>query len=180
MQIVITRQALQEIGQIFLAGILVFALLAWVTRQRGGSPRRYLQSAGALAGIAVLLYAASFMPFVPDIPTPPVPFTARFQSNPVPDTKESQDAGRQLFQTNCAICHGPRALGDGPAAFTLNPRPFNLQVHAPLHPTGEVFYWISNGVAGTGMPAWKDRLSEEQRWQIIRYIDALASGRIGQ
>ena len=44
----------------------------------------------------------------------------------------------------------------------------------------EIFYWISNGVASTAMPAWKDQLSETQRWQIIRYLEALASKRIDQ
>ena len=180
MTLVLTRQAFQNIGELLLAGLAVFLLLAFVTRQRGGSPRRQLRSAGIIGALAVVTYVVSFMPFVPDIPTPPVPFTARFQSNPVPDTDESIAAGRQLFQTNCAICHGPRALGDGPAAFTLQPRPFNLQVHVPLHPTGEVFYWIANGVAGTGMPAWKDKLSDTERWQIIRYLDALAAGRVQQ
>ena len=76
--------------------------------------------------------------------------------------------------------HGPRGLGDGPAAFTLNPRPVNLQLHVPQHAEGEIFYWISEGVAGTGMPAWKDKLTEEQRWQIVRYLEALASGRVQQ
>lgn len=176
----ITRQALQGMGEYLLVGAAIFLVLAFVTRQRGGSPRRQLQAAAAIVAVTVAASAASFLPFFPDIPTPPVPFTARFQQNPVPDTPESIDAGRTLFQANCAICHGPRALGDGPAAFTLQPRPFNLQVHVPLHPTGEVFYWISSGVQGTAMPAWKDKLSETERWQIIRYLDALASHRIAQ
>lgn len=179
MQFPITRQGLQDIAQFLVAGIVIFGLLAFVTRQRGGSPRRYLQSAGMLAGLTVVSYALAFT-VAPNIPTPPVPFTARFQSNAVPDTTGSIDAGRRTFQENCVICHGPRALGDGPQAFTLNPKPFNLQVHVPLHPTGEVFYWIGNGVANTGMPAWRDKLSDEQRWQIIRYLDALAAKRIDQ
>jgi mono/diheme cytochrome c family protein len=95
----------------------------------------------------------------------------------VADTPESIAAGRQLFQANCAICHGPKGLGDGPAAFTLNPRPVNLQLHVPQHAQGEVYYWITEGVAGTGMPAWKDKLTDEQRWQIVLYLEALASGR---
>lgn len=173
----ITRQALQDIAQILLAGGALFLVLAFVTRQRGGSPRRNLMAAGMIGGLVVVCYALAFT-VAPDIPTPPVPFTARFQQNPVPDTKENIDAGRVAFQTNCAICHGPRALGDGPAAFALQPRPFNLQVHAPLHPTGEVYYWISSGVAGTAMPAWGNKLTETERWQIIRYIDALAARRI--
>ncbi len=173
----ITRQAMQDIAQLWLVGIAIFVALSFVTRYRGGDPRRYFQSIGVLAGLTVVTYALAFT-VAPDIPTPPVPFTARFQSNPVPDTDDNVAAGRQLFQANCAICHGPRALGDGPQAFVLQPKPFNLQVHVPLHPTGEVFYWISTGVAGTGMPAWKDKLTEEQRWQIIRYLDALAAKRV--
>ena len=50
----------------------------------------------------------------------------------------------------------------------------------PLHFEGEIFYWISSGVASTAMPAWKDQLSETQRWQIIRYLEALASHRISE
>ncbi len=179
MQFPITRQGLQDIAQLLIAGMAVFGVLALVTRRRGRSPRRYLQSAGMLAGLTAVVYALAFT-VAPNIPTPPVPFTARFQSNPVPDTTDSIDAGRRTFQENCVICHGSRALGDGPQAFTLNPKPFNLQVHAPLHPTGEVAYWIANGVANTGMPAWRDKLTDEQRWQIIRYLDALAAKRIDQ
>lgn len=175
----VTRQGLQEIASILLVGIAVFAVLAFVIRQRGGSPRRHLQSIGALAVLTTLVYVAAFT-VAPNIPTPPVPFTARFASNPVADADASIDAGRRVYQASCAICHGPRAKGDGPAAFTLNPRPFDLQVHVPRHPTGEVYHWISEGVAGTGMPAWKDKLTPEERWQIIRYIDALAAGRVAQ
>ena len=178
-QFPISRQGLQDIAEYLIAGLVVFLVLAFVTRRRGGDPRRLLISSGVLAGLTVLCYALAFT-VAPNIPTPPVPFTARFQQNPVPDTTESIDAGRQLFQANCAVCHGPRALGDGPAAFTLQPRPFNLQVHVPLHFTGEIFYWVSNGVAGTAMPAWKDKLTETQRWEIIRYIDALATKRVDQ
>jgi len=184
----LTRQGLQEIANVFLAGVAIFAVLAFVVRYRGGDAKRNLQSAGALGVLAVGLYVVSFTPLAPNIPTPPVPFTARFQQNPVPDTAESIDAGRQLYLANCAICHGPRALGDGPQAFVLNPKPFNLQLHVPLHPTGEVFYWIRNGVPGTAMPSWKDatnadgtpKLSEADTWKIIRYLDALAAKRIEQ
>jgi putative copper resistance protein D len=178
-QFPISRQGLQDIAQFLLAGIAIFGVLALVTRSRGGNIRRQLMSVGVLGGLTVLCYALAFT-VAPNIPTPPVPFTARFATNPVPDTTANIDAGRATFQANCAICHGSRALGDGPQAFTLNPKPFNLQIHVPLHATGEVLYWISEGVTGTGMPAWKDKLTEEQRWQVIRFLDALAAKRIEQ
>ena len=176
-QFPISRQGFQDIALFLIAGMVMFGVLAFLARRRGNDPRRQLMSVGALGGLVVVAYALAFT-VAPNIPTPPVPFTARFQTNPVPDTQPSIDAGRATFQSNCAICHGPRALGDGPAAFTLQPKPFNLQVHVPLHATGEVFYWIGEGVAGTGMPGWKDKLTLEQRWQIVRFLDALASKRI--
>jgi mono/diheme cytochrome c family protein len=173
----ISRQGLQDIAQFLIAGAVVFVVLALVTRYRGGAWRRFAISAGVLAVGVIVSYALAFT-VAPNIPTPPVPFTARFAQNPTPDTPETIDTGRATFQANCAICHGPRGLGDGPQAFLLQPRPVNLQVHVPQHATGEIFYWISEGVAGTGMPAWRDTLTEKQRWEVVRYLQALAAGRI--
>jgi len=168
---------MQDIAQFLIAGAVVFLMLALVTRYRGGESRRFVVSAGALGVLVVVSYALAFT-VAPNIPTPAVPFTARFAQNPTPDTPATIDAGRTTFQANCAICHGPRALGDGPQAFLLKPRPVNLQLHVPQHAQGEVHYWITNGVAGTGMPAWKDTLSDTQRWEIVRYLQALASGKV--
>jgi mono/diheme cytochrome c family protein len=173
----ISRQGMQDIAQFLIAGAVVFLMLALVTRYRGGESRRFVVSAGALGVLVVVSYALAFT-VAPNIPTPAVPFTARFAQNPTPDTPATIDAGRTTFQANCAICHGPRALGDGPQAFLLQPRPVNLQLHVPQHAQGEVHYWITNGVAGTGMPAWKDTLSDAQRWEIVRYLQALASGKV--
>jgi putative copper resistance protein D len=167
---------MQDIAQFLIAGAVVFLVLALVTRYRGGEWRRFLISAGALGVLVVVSYALA-LTVAPNIPTPPVPFTARFTQNPTPDTPETVARGRTLFLANCAICHGPRALGDGPQAFLLQPRPVNLQLHAPQHAPGEVHYWMSEGVAGTGMPAWKETLSETQRWEIVRFLYALAAGK---
>jgi mono/diheme cytochrome c family protein len=178
-QFPISRQGLQDIAMFLIAGAVLFGAIALIRRRRGLDVSRQLRAIGALGVLVVACYGLAFT-VAPNIPTPPVPLIARFTRNPVADTPENIDAGRQIFQTNCAICHGPRGLGDGPAAFTLNPRPVNLQLHVPQHAEGEIFYWISEGVAGTGMPAWKDKLTDEQRWQIVRYLEALASGGVQQ
>jgi mono/diheme cytochrome c family protein len=183
----ISRQGLQDIAQFLIAGAVVFVLLALLARYRGGEPRRFAVSAGALGVLVIVSYALAFT-VAPNIPTPAVPFTARFAQNPTPDTPDTIDKGRATFQANCAIYHGPRALGDGPQAFLLQPRPVNLQLHVPQHAEGEVHYWITNGVAGTGMPAWKEErapdgshlsgLTDTQRWEVVRYLQALASGKV--
>jgi copper transport protein len=84
------------------------------------------------------------------------------------------ERGRDLYQANCAQCHGTGAKGDGPLAGALNPKPFDLTVHVPLHTDKELTDWISNGVARTAMPAWKDQFTPEEIQAIINYLRQVA------
>jgi putative copper resistance protein D len=54
------------------------------------------------------------------------------------------------------------------------PRPADLRIHtAPgVHTDGELYYWISYGFPNSAMPAWKDMLTEEQRWSVLNYARA--------
>lgn len=174
----ITRQGLEQSALLLVIGAAVFGLLALRAYRRGDHEgwRRPALSAGGLVLLAVVALGAGYT-VAPNIPTPPVPITARFAQNPVADTPEAWAAGRAAYNARCAVCHGPQGLGDGPAAFTLNPRPFNLQVHTPQHAPGEVYHWISEGIPGTAMPPWKDVLDETERWSLVRFLYALADGR---
>jgi putative copper resistance protein D len=179
----ISRQGLEQIALALAVGVVLFGVLAFLRWRRKDEYRRTAISAGILAGLAVLSLAIGYT-IAPNIPTPPVPFTARFLQNPTPDTPATVAQGKALFQANCALCHGPVGKGDGALAPTLFPHPVNLQLHVPQHAPGELFYWISNGIPGTSMPAWADvdpatgkpRLSDDERWAIIRYLEALARG----
>jgi mono/diheme cytochrome c family protein len=52
----------------------------------------------------------------------------------------------------------------------LYPPPVDLTVHANLHPEGNLFYWVTSGIPDTAMPAWQDKMSETERWQVVEYI----------
>lgn len=179
----ISRQGLEQIALALAVGVVLFGILAFVRWRRNDDPRRFVVSAGILGALAAVALILGYT-IAPNIPTPPVPLTARFLSNPTPDAPVTVAAGKALYQVNCAICHGPQAKGDGPAAFTLVPRPVNLQLHTPQHAPGEVFYWISTGIPGTAMPAWGvvdpatgvPKLTDDERWAILRYVQALARG----
>jgi copper transport protein len=179
----ISRQGLEQIALALAIGAVLFGGLAFVRRSRTQDWSRFAISAGVLAAIVAASMIVAYT-IAPNIPTPPVPFTARFARNPTPDTPETTANGKALYQANCAVCHGIVGKGDGPAAFTLVPRPVNLQLHVPQHAPGEIFYWISSGIPGTAMPAWQDvdpatgkpRLSDDERWAIIRYLQALSRG----
>lgn len=92
--------------------------------------------------------------------------------NPVPSTSESIARGKAVFQAQCAACHGPEGLGNGPAAGSLNPRPANLRALAGGRPDGNLFFTITNG-RGV-MPTFKDSLTETQRWDVVNFVKSLA------
>lgn len=155
---------------------MLVALAFWSRRGgREGPGARLFVSAGVLAGLGVLAFVLAFT-IAKNLPSPPVPFTAQFLTNPVPAGDEAIATGRAAFQKSCVVCHGQRGLGDGAAALTLNPRPVNLQLHVPQHPDGEIYYWITEGVAGTAMAPWKEALPERERWALVHYLRALARG----
>jgi putative copper resistance protein D len=172
----VSRQGLEQIALLLIAGAVVFGLMALWRWRRRELWRRAATSSGALVGLALVALALGYT-VAPNIPTPPVPLTARFAQNPVPDTPAAIAAGAATYQAKCAICHGPRGRGDGPAAFAMVPRPVDLIVHVPQHFPGEVQYWITAGVAGTPMPAWRDELTDTQRWEIVRFLYALVEGK---
>jgi mono/diheme cytochrome c family protein/uncharacterized membrane protein len=82
--------------------------------------------------------------------------------------------GAEIFQQNCVQCHGVAGKGDGPLAPTLNPRPVDLTQHVPFHPDEQLLYWISNGVPGSAMPAFKEVLSERERKDVLAYLRNLS------
>ena len=93
--------------------------------------------------------------------------------NPIPPTQESVAAGMLLYQENCQLCHGVKGMGDGPAGAGLEPPPADLTVHVPLHPDRALFEFIQEGIPGTAMAPLGDKLSDDEIWHTINYIQTL-------
>jgi mono/diheme cytochrome c family protein len=106
-----------------------------------------------------------------------VPAPYRGVKDPLPNTAATVAAGKRLYAANCAACHGTSGESDGPAAAGLSPPPANLRalVHSPMGRDDCLMWVISagGGAYGTGMPAFKDSLPEDARWQIVRYLETL-------
>ena len=91
-------------------------------------------------------------------------------------TDENITAGRRLYATHCAECHGRDGLGDEDAARGLSPSPALLR-HMIQHPVSvdQYLLWtISEGGEEfqTDMPAFKGKLTRAQIWQIVAYMRA--------
>jgi mono/diheme cytochrome c family protein len=93
-------------------------------------------------------------------------------TNPVPMSADAVSAGKAIFLSDCSACHGQTGQGNGPAARALIPPPSDLAVHVPMHPAGMLWYWISNGISRTAMPAWKGTMSTTQRWELLDYLES--------
>ena len=85
--------------------------------------------------------------------------------------------GRMLYEKSCASCHGPRGLGDGPAAPGLTPKPPAIGSATAMHDRSPaiLFRITSVGIAGTPMTGFAGQLTPEQRWNIISYLTSLRS-----
>ncbi len=96
----------------------------------------------------------------------------RTLANPVQRTAESVERGAALFAAHCAACHGDTGAGDGPLANSLPAPPANFVIHVPFHPDGVLYAWITDGIRGTGMPAWAPQLSDQERWDLVNFLRA--------
>jgi cytochrome c553 len=105
-------------------------------------------------------------------------YPTTYLTNPIPPTPEALEQGQQVFQQHCAVCHGPAGHGDGAAAAELKSTPADLTAaHVDDHTDGDLFWWLTHGIAGTAMPSWREQLSEPERWKVIHYIRSLRHGR---
>lgn len=148
-----------------IAGLGVLLAARWMTvaprRRRTGT---FLGMVGVLVGI----FVAGGSIIVPLAPS-------EYLHNPSPGDAASVARGRPLYAQHCAVCHGLAGRGDGPQAKVLGPPPADLAGgYITVHSDEELFYWVTNGIGGTAMPGFKDRLNETQRWDIVNYVRSLA------
>jgi mono/diheme cytochrome c family protein len=94
-----------------------------------------------------------------------VPASSRAMVNPVAAQPDAIAAGQNLYQNNCAQCHGADGNGRGR-------RPAVHSARIAGATDGDLFWLLKNGQPFRGMPSWA-RLPEGQRWQIVAYLRSI-------
>lgn len=101
---------------------------------------------------------------------------AEITTNPYPISTEGLARGKDLYNIFCAICHGDQANGlgylvrDNGGKYPAAPANFLLDDH--INSTeGRYYHAIMHG--RNAMGAYADKLSYEERWQVIHYIRSL-------
>lgn len=102
--------------------------------------------------------------------------TSELVNNPYPISDKGLAIGKELYTVFCAICHGDQ--GDG-AGYLVREDGGKYPVQ-PANLLLEEFVAASNGRYYHGimygknlMGSYKDKLSYEERWQVIHYIRSL-------
>ena len=110
----------------------------------------------------------------PVLANPHYPFTPQDKTlkNPEKLTATSVEAGKKLFVSQCAMCHGATGNGKGDLAVTLKLSLPDFTKAAALkgYTDGELFRILSvgNGV----MPGQAKRLSDTHLWDIVNFLRA--------
>ncbi|MGH7638807.1 MAG: FTR1 family protein, partial [Gemmatimonadaceae bacterium] len=81
----------------------------------------------------------------------------------------------QLYEANCASCHGVGGIGNGPASRGMTPTPPAIGDAATMHDVSPATMYrvVSVGIGGTPMPGYGATMTAEQRWNIVAYLLSL-------
>ena len=86
----------------------------------------------------------------------------------VPADEPNLIAGAKVYKEQCAVCHGLPGEPKGAISSGMYPDPPQL-----FHGTGvtdddawESYWKVENGIRMTGMPGFKNNLTETQIWQV--------------
>jgi mono/diheme cytochrome c family protein len=100
----------------------------------------------------------------------------------IPMTQADIAAGQELYQANCAACHGAQGQGqpnwqERRADGKLPAPPMNGDGHTWHHPDGQLFAMVKQGIEAlapegykSDMQGFDDRLSDREIRQVLAYI----------
>jgi mono/diheme cytochrome c family protein len=101
------------------------------------------------------------------------PAAAADLASPLPPTPQNLTLGRSVYAQYCEVCHGVHLDGRGPGGANLSPRPADLTApHLANLAPGQLYWIVTNGLPGSGMPPWGEVLSAEDRWAAVLFVRA--------
>lgn len=77
------------------------------------------------------------------------------------------------YETHCVACHGAAAVAREQWVSGLEPSPPYLLDTTSRFTPRQLFWIAKNGIKMTGMPSWRDSLSDAQIWEVVGFIEAM-------
>lgn len=101
------------------------------------------------------------------------PDSAKNKKNPIASDEASIAAGKKIYEKDCMNCHGKKGKGDGKDAANQDVTVADLSTaKVQAQADGELFWKIAEG--RKPMPSNKKDHSEDQIWQLVKYVRTLA------
>lgn len=99
----------------------------------------------------------------------------RAASIAIPDLADAARISRgfQHYRSHCLQCHGAPGIAPDKLGFGMNPAPANLVATAREWQASEIYWVVRYGIKMTGMPAWEYRLSEQEIWDVVAFVEQL-------
>lgn len=89
--------------------------------------------------------------------------------------KGNPQHGKVVYEENCVECHGHQGDGNSPVGRLLATRPADFLASDSRAKTDDtLFAIIREGSRYDEMHGWEDELSEQDMWDVLRYIRTLA------
>jgi mono/diheme cytochrome c family protein len=102
------------------------------------------------------------------------PASAKKLKSPLTSTEENIAQGHTLFNKYCASCHGEDGKAKTDVAAGMKVKPTDLTGKAMHGITdGEIYWVVTNGIKKAGMPAYKTKATDQERWQLTLYVKHL-------
>jgi mono/diheme cytochrome c family protein len=81
-------------------------------------------------------------------------------------------AGFCTYETHCVACHGAAGIAREQWVSGIEPQPPYLVDATEKWTPSELFWIAKNGIKMTGMPSWRDSLSDAQIWEVVGFLEA--------
>ena len=143
--------------------------MSFAPKQNRTLPKVLFPATLAIVAAAIVYSAVNGAPW-----SWPVPEEAKRLQNPLQPTAPALKSARDVYADKCAHCHGDTGKGDGRDANRYDPAPTNFTDPSVMSKAsdGELFYKISEGKKP--MPVFKNKLTEDQRWELVLLLRSFA------
>jgi thiosulfate dehydrogenase len=140
---------------IFGVGLL-FALLGFVNMRADNPPSRFETAIAGRVSDASVARSASKV------------------ANPIAADETNLVAGARLYREHCTLCHGNPVHPKAPLVDALNPPAPQFMEDKADMPEHQNFFILQHGIRWTGMPGWKNVLSDQQIWQLVTFLSHMS------
>ena len=147
----IAGAGLALIGFAALAVVFAFARENWGANQAPGAVERFLAR----------LFLSGTRRAETELP------------NPLPANEENLRVGQEIYEKQCAFCHGLDGAGPFESKVQFYPPVPSLSKPDEDLTDAQMYFIIRSGIRYTAMPSFEKALSEEDTWKVVLWLRRL-------